>query len=120
MMDALDSFLGQKLKAFLSNPEARMALPLARRPKISILIAFFNRAAYTLACLESLAAHADEDCEILLVDDGSTDETTGLLARIDNALVISNRENVGFLKACNQAADRATGDWLLFLNNDNI
>ncbi len=118
MMDALDSFLGQKLKAFLSNPEARMALPLARRPKISILIAFFNRAAYTLACLESLAAHADEDCEILLVDDGSTDETTGLLARIDNALVISNRENVGFLKACNQAADRATGDWLLFLNND--
>ncbi len=117
-MDALNSFLGLKLKAFTFNPEARVSLPYAKHPRISIIITLFNRAAYTLTCLECLTAHADEDCEIILVDNGSTDETAGLLARIDNALVISNRENIGFLQACNQAADRAKGDWLLFLNND--
>ncbi|MFO7570394.1 MAG: glycosyltransferase [Smithellaceae bacterium] len=117
-MEKLDAFFDLKLKAFLSKSYACVGLPKTSRPVISIVIALYNRAAYTLACLESLMAHADVPCEIVLIDNGSTDETPELLGRVVNATVIRNDENLGFLRACNQGAKAAQGKWLLLLNND--
>jgi GT2 family glycosyltransferase len=55
---------------------------------------------------------------MILIDNVSGDETPGLLDRIENATIVRNSQNVGFVKAVNQAAKMARGTHLLLLNND--
>lgn len=76
---------------------------------VSIVIPLFNRWDMTERCLASLQG---VDAEVILVDNGSTDETA------DHEVTIRNPRNRGFAKACNQGARAATGDHLIFLNND--
>jgi GT2 family glycosyltransferase len=106
------------VNALLSDESWTLALPRAERPEVSIIVVTYNRAEYTYECLESLLAHAEVPAELLVVDNGSTDETVELLSRLRNATVLVNDTNVGFGRACNQAAARAAGEHLLFLNND--
>ena len=62
--------------------------------------------------------------EIVVVDDASTDGTgewlDDLAERNPMVTVLRNERNAGFLESCNRAADVATGEFLLFLNNDTI
>ena len=95
----------------------RLRFAEAKPPLVSVLMAVHNRAELTLRCLRSLTS-TDIPIEIVIVDNGSTDETTALLAHLDGVGVIINAVNVGFLPAVNQAARRATGELLLLLNND--
>ena len=77
-----------------------------------------NKVEYTYDSLESLLARADVPCELVVVDNGSTDETLDLLSRLRNVTVVRNESNRGFGPACNQGAARARGEYLLVLNND--
>lgn len=90
----------------------------AEDPAVSIILVLYNRAELTLACLRSLMANCTLSCEYIIVDNASTDLTGELLSRISGAVVIRNRENEGFIRACNHAARYARADYLLFLNND--
>lgn len=93
---------------------ATSAAPLA-----SIIIPVYNKFAYTRACLQSIAAHGAEiGFEVIVVDDCSSDQTEAGLARIGGLRVIRNAENLGFIGACNAGAAAASGDFLVFLNND--
>jgi GT2 family glycosyltransferase len=56
--------------------------------------------------------------EVVVVDNASSDETKKNLSEINNLMVVRNEENMGFIKACNQGAGKARGEYLLFLNND--
>lgn len=92
-------------------------------PMVSIVMPVYNRAELTLRCIESLAATLPDDLhfELIVVDNGSTDSTTEMLSGIAGDIkVLHNPENLGYGPACNQAADVAAGDQLLFLNNDTI
>jgi GT2 family glycosyltransferase len=98
----------------------------ARIPTASIVIPCFNGVAHTERCLTALRETLPEtfDGELIVVDDASTDGTAECLARwsgIDQRLkVIRNRTNVGFLHSVNIGAEAATGEILVFLNNDTI
>jgi glycosyltransferase involved in cell wall biosynthesis len=59
--------------------------PLARTPKVSVVVASYNGDRTLKACLESLGKLNYPDCEIILVDDGSTDTTPQLAAQFPNA-----------------------------------
>lgn len=60
-----------------------------------------------------------EHHELIVVDDASTDETPEFLAEIaETCSILRNQENLGFSKSNNRAAQVATGEYLLFLNND--
>jgi GT2 family glycosyltransferase/glycosyltransferase involved in cell wall biosynthesis len=88
---------------------------------VSIIIPVFNNAAFTRKCLAAVHKNtAGCSYEVIVIDNASTDETPDLLKSCDlqSLTVISNRENVGFTKACNQGARRASGEFVLFLNND--
>ena len=87
--------------------------------RVSVLLLVCNRAELTLTCLQALALRLHQaPCEIIIVDNGSTDETGRLLERVRGVQVIRNEVNLGFPRAINQAARLAGGDHLLLLNND--
>ena len=91
------------------------------RPRVSIVIPVYNKVIYTLACLRSLAAHADATpFEVIVVDDCSSDETPQRLAQIGGVRLLRNTQNLGFVGSCNAGAAAARGEFLFFLNNDTV
>ena len=108
------------LEQFLIEERA-LNLPKTDAPNISIIIVLYNRVDLTLQCIQSVIAQPYDNYEVIVVDNGSTDQTGYVLKRLcGNANVIYNSENRGFLDACNQGAEKARGQKLLFLNNDTI
>ena len=88
----------------------------------SIIIPVWNNLALTTQCLMALAEVTHGvSYEVILVDNHSTDGTPAFLAGLSgDVTVITNDENLGFAKACNQGARAAKGEYLVFLNNDTI
>ena len=117
--DAWDETGFRRLQEFLAS-ERRLSFPTPAQPTVSIIIALYNKAHLGLLCLESLLQNAGEDYELILVDNGSTDETGALLGRISGAQIIRNSENKGFGYACVQGEKNAGGEYLCFLNNDVV
>jgi GT2 family glycosyltransferase len=108
-----------ELDAFLASG-ARLKLPQADAPDVSILIVLYNQAPLTYRCLRSIAETADLPIEVIMIDNASADRTGELLDRIGGADIVRNAENLHFLRATNQAAERARGGALLLLNNDAV
>ena len=95
-------------------------LPEVPHPRVSIIIPIFNKALYTYNCLLTVQ---DRDPhitkEVIIINNASTDETTALLEQLQGAFkIINNIENKGFVNACRQGAEVASGEFILFLNND--
>ena len=83
------------------------------------MIPVHNQWPYTIRCLVALLDHSrDVGYEVIVVDNGSTDETPAALAQIAGIQVHRNGVNLGFARACNQGAALARGEFVLFLNND--
>ncbi|HUR21915.1 MAG TPA: glycosyltransferase [Vicinamibacterales bacterium] len=93
------------------------------RPHCSIIIPVHNHASVTRLCLNRLLAEppAAVDCDITVVDDGSTDRTAQLLSSYGERIsVVTHATNEGFATSCNHGAIMACGEYLVFLNNDTI
>lgn len=91
--------------------------------KVSFVIPLYNCLHLTQAMLASLreTLPAGQDCEIIFVDDGSTDGTRAWLKNLPAPCrMILNERNLGFAGACNRGAAAATGELLFFLNNDLV
>ncbi len=96
-----------------------LRVPCAERPVVSVIIPTYGKVDYTLRCLASIVAHAPAaPIEVIVVDDASPDPDVVRLARVTGIRLLRNRDNLGFVRACNVAARGARGDYLLFLNND--
>lgn len=91
-------------------------------PQISIIIPVCNNVELTRQCLMALCENTDyPEYEVIIVDNGSIDATKHFLGCLSGDIkIISNMNNIGFAKACNQGAQAAGGKYLVFLNNDTI
>lgn len=100
-----------------TTPPAR--LPTDPAPVASIVIPVYGKLAYTCACLASLVEHVGPTpIEVIVVDDGSPDDSADTLEQVDGLRLLRNAENQGFVGSCNAGAAAARGRWLVFLNND--
>lgn len=89
------------------------------QPLVSIIIPVYNQFAYTYRCLESILKNSGNiKYEIIIGDDCSTDQTQELYKVAHGIKIINNKENLRFLKNCNNAASQANGKYIFFLNND--
>ncbi|HEX8280461.1 MAG TPA: glycosyltransferase, partial [Chthoniobacterales bacterium] len=93
----------------------RPALP--RTPPVSVIVCSYNGAQTLAACLESLGKIDYPDYEIILVDDGSTDNTPEIAARFPNVRYI-RQENHGLSHARNTGAAAAQGEIFAYTDSD--
>ena len=94
-------------------------------PIASIIVPCFNQREFTQLCFQSLFRHTRPAWELIVIDNGSTDETAVYLAGVRDAAavpvtIISNPRNVGFPGAINQGLQAASGEYLVLLNNDAV
>ncbi len=90
--------------------------------KISVIIPVYNVAGYVKECIESLLAQSFTDFEIIMVDDGSTDNSGDICdsyALIDNRIRVIHRENEGPSIARNVGLDVANGEYICFVDSDD-
>lgn len=84
---------------------------------VSIIVVNWNGRAYLPGCLGSLPRSA----EVIVVDNASTDGSAAFVRdEYPYAIIIANKRNVGFAAANNIGTSQASGDYLLFLNNDTV
>ncbi len=94
--------------------------PGVNRPTATIVIPAWNAWAHTRRCLQSLQPTLGPEDQVVVVDNGSTDGTREALAGYPWLGVVTNDENQGFARGCNQGAANARGDVLVFLNSDTV
>ena len=97
----------------------KLTFPQHDNPLVSIIVPVFNQWDTTRACLISILENSGAlHYEVIVADDNSSDETRNIFQHTENIKLIVNKTNLGFLKNCNNAANHATGHFLVFLNND--
>jgi GT2 family glycosyltransferase len=90
---------------------------MAEKAVVSVVIVNWNGAAHLRICLPSLLAQSYKECEIIVVDNGSSDDSEEVSKAFRvNWLPLS--ENIGLAPALNRGAAIASGEFLLFVNND--
>lgn len=87
--------------------------------KLSIIIPAYNAEAYLQQCLDSILAQERQGCEVIVVDDGSTDGTAALLERYPDVKTI-HQANRGMSTARNRGLDEARGEYILFVDSDDL
>jgi glycosyltransferase involved in cell wall biosynthesis len=88
-------------------------------PTVSTIIPVYNGAAYVRQAIDSVLAQRDVRVELIVIDDGSTDDTWQVLESYGDAIRKERQANGGPDRARNLGARLATGDWLAFLDADD-
>lgn len=91
--------------------------------KLSIVVPFYNVQSYIEACLQSVRAQLLEDYEVILVDDGSKDESLSVAEKFvaaDDRFTLVRQENQGLGPARNTGTRNARGEYITFLDSDDL
>jgi SAM-dependent methyltransferase len=89
-------------------------------PRVSVILTTYNRAAQLGKAVESVLSQSGVDLELIVIDDGSTDNTEVVLAGLaDSRLRCLSQSNRGLSASRNAGAREARGEWLLFLDDDD-
>ena len=92
-------------------------------PEVSIIVPAYNSGPWLPAAIESVLAQTVDNWELILVDDGSTDDTPEICdawTSRDPRIISLHRENGGLSAARNTGLDAASGEWISFLDADDI
>ena len=91
----------------------------ADTPKISVIIPAYNSQQYIRASLESVLEQTYSDYEVIVVDDGSTDDTKGAVLAVDGPVQYIYQSNGGPSAARNTGIGAARGELICFLDADD-
>lgn len=90
------------------------------KDKISVIVAVYNSAKYLQKCIESIIGQTYKNLEIILVDDGSTDDSSMICdeyAAKDKRIVVIHQQNIG--RTRNRGLEICTGDYIGFIDGDD-
>lgn len=92
-------------------------------PKISVIVPVYKVEQYLPRCIDSILAQTFTDFELLLIDDGSPDNSGKICdeyAKKDERIRVFHKENGGVSSARNLGLDKARGEWIAFVDSDDI
>lgn len=98
-------------------------MDIIQHPKISIIVPVYNAENYLNRCVDSIVAQSFTDFEVLLVDDGSKDKSGEICdeyARKDSRISVFHKENGGVSSARNLGLDKASGEYITFIDADDF
>ena len=90
--------------------------------KVSIIVPVYNTGSKLRKCMESLVNQTMQDIEIVIVNDGSTDNTRNIIDNIskyDSRVKILHKENAGVSAARNSGIEASTGEYVVFVDGDD-
>jgi CDP-glycerol glycerophosphotransferase len=91
--------------------------------RVSVVVPVYNVERYLEECLDSIAAQTFRDLEVIMVDDGSTDSSPGIAERFaarDGRFRLVRQPNGGLGNARNTGTDHASGEFLAFVDSDDV
>lgn len=93
---------------------------MSKNHLVSCIVPVYNGERFVAAAVESILAQTYRPIELLVVNDGSTDNTTKVLDKFGNQLQVVYQENAGQAAARNRGLDLAVGEFVAFLDADDI
>lgn len=89
--------------------------------KISVIIPVYNVEEFIIECINSLLVQTLKEIEIIVIDDGSIDNSINLVKKIcDNRIKLIHQSNLGLSEARNTGINVAKGEYILFLDSDDF
>ncbi len=88
-------------------------------PKVSVIVTAHNYGKYLRTCLDSALNQSYKDFEVIVVDDGSTDDTPKILKEYKDRVRVVRLNGVGLAKACNSGVALARGEYIVRLDADD-
>jgi glycosyltransferase involved in cell wall biosynthesis len=88
-------------------------------PKVSVVMTLYNCEQHIEEAIQSALAQTYKDREIIVVDDGSTDDSARIVERFGSAVCYCYQKNGGAAKATNKGVSLASGEYIAFLENDD-
>lgn len=95
---------------------------MSKQPLLSIIVPVYNSEKWLRRCVESVLSQSFSDYELILVDDGSSDESGEICDRysnIDNRIQVIHTKNSGVSSARNTGIESAKGQWISFIDSDD-
>lgn len=92
-------------------------------PKVSVIVPVYNMEKYVGECLDSVLGQTLSDIEVVVINDGSTDNSLSIIReyqKSDDRIVIINKKNAGVGAARNDGIQAATGEYLAFMDPDDL
>lgn len=92
------------------------------KPLVSVIVPIYNTSEYLPECLDSIIGQTYQNLEIILIDDGSPDDSGWIAdtyAERDPRIKVIHKENGGVTQARNVGIDHASGDYIAFVDSDD-
>lgn len=89
-------------------------------PLVSIIIPTYNYAKFVSFAIDSALAQTHPELEVIVIDDGSTDNTAEILSAYQQRIRVIHKQNAGLSAARNTGISEARGEWVVFLDADDI
>jgi len=87
---------------------------------VSVIIPVYNSEKFLVECLDSILTQSYRDIEIIAVDDGSTDTSSGILERYSDKINIISQKNQGLASALNLGISKMKGSWFKWFSPDDV
>lgn len=96
---------------------------MKNNPKVSIIVPVYNAEKYLSNCIDSILSQTFDDFELILIDDGSRDESGKICdeyAKRDSRIHVFHKDNGGVSSARNYGLEYSKGEWICFVDADDI
>jgi hypothetical protein len=98
-------------------------VPVAVTPRVSVVLPVYNAERFVAEAVESILGQSLTAFELVVIDDGSTDRTPGILAGLaarDRRVRLVSRENRGLTRTLNEGLETAAGEYVAIMNADDV